>query len=65
MAESCNFIKKEALAQVFSCESCEIFKNAFFTEYLWTIAFTKTTYLQAASLALFRRSNFWKIFCLD
>ena len=25
----CNFIK-EALAQVFSCEFCEIFKNTFF-----------------------------------
>ena len=27
---SCNFIKKEALAQVFSCEFCETFKNKFF-----------------------------------
>ena len=26
---ACNFIKKEALAQVFSCEFCEIFKNTF------------------------------------
>ena len=26
----CNFIKKETLAQVFSCEFCEIFKNNFF-----------------------------------
>ena len=25
-----NFIKKEALAQVFSCVFCEIFKNTFF-----------------------------------
>ena len=25
--EACNFIKKETLAQVFSCEFCEIFKN--------------------------------------
>ena len=33
-----NFIKKEALAQVFSCEFCEIFNNIFFTEYLWTTA---------------------------
>ena len=24
-----NFIKKETLAQVFSCEFCEIFKNIF------------------------------------
>ena len=31
-----SLIKKEALAQVFSCEFCEIFKNTFFTEHLWT-----------------------------
>ena len=34
-AEACNSIKKETLAQVFPCKFCEIFKNAFFTEYLW------------------------------
>ena len=28
-------LKKKALAQVFSCEFCEISKNTFFTEYLW------------------------------
>ena len=28
-AEACNFIKKETLAQVFSCEFSEISKNAF------------------------------------
>ena len=28
--ETCNFIKKETLAQVFSCEFCEISKNSFF-----------------------------------
>ena len=33
-----NFIKKETLAHVFSCEFCEIFKNTFFTEYLRTTA---------------------------
>ena len=27
--EACNFIKKETLAQVFSCEFCEIAKNTF------------------------------------
>ena len=36
--EACNFIKKETLAQVFSCEFCEISKNTFFTEHLWTTA---------------------------
>ena len=30
----CNFIKKETLAQVFSCEFCEISKDTFFTEHL-------------------------------
>ena len=29
-----NFIKKETLAQVLSCEFCEIFKNIFFREHL-------------------------------
>ena len=27
--EACNFIKKETLTQVFSCEFCEISKNTF------------------------------------
>ena len=29
---------KKRLAQVFSCEFYEIFKNTFFTEHLWTTA---------------------------
>ena len=33
-SQVCNFIKKETTAQVFSCEFCEISKNAFFTEHL-------------------------------
>ena len=33
-----NFIKKETLAQVFSCEFCEISKNTFPTEHLWATA---------------------------
>ena len=28
--ETCNFMKKETLAQVFSCEFCEIYKNTFY-----------------------------------
>ena len=31
----CNFIKKDTLARVSSCEFCEIFKNTFLIEYLW------------------------------
>ena len=34
----CNFVKKETVAQVFSCEFCEISKNTFFTEHLWATA---------------------------
>ena len=34
----CNFIKKETLVQVFSCEFCEIFQNTFFIEHIRTIA---------------------------
>ena len=30
--------KKETLAQVFSCELCEISKNTFLTEHFWTTA---------------------------
>ena len=29
LQEACNFIKKETLARVFSCEFCQIFKNIF------------------------------------
>ena len=36
--QSCNFIKKETLAQLFSCEFCEVFKNTVFQEHLWTTA---------------------------
>ena len=39
MPEACNFSKKETLAQVFSCEFDEIFKNTFFTEHLWPTDF--------------------------
>ena len=31
--QDCNFIKKESLSQVFSCEFWEISKNTFFTEH--------------------------------
>ena len=35
-------LKKEAHAQVFSCEFCEISKNPFFAEHLWTTASVDT-----------------------
>ena len=31
-----NFILKETPTQVFSCEFCELFKNTYFVEDLWT-----------------------------
>ena len=37
-ARPATLLKKETLAQVFSCEFCEIFKNTFFTEHLRTTA---------------------------
>ena len=37
-AEACTCIKKENLAQVFSCESCEISKSTLFTEHLLATA---------------------------
>ena len=33
-----NFIKKETLVRVFSCEFCEISKNNFLQDHLWTTA---------------------------
>ena len=35
---SINFIKKETLVKVFSCEFCKIFKNIFFKEHFWSTA---------------------------
>ena len=43
-SQACNFIKKETLAQVFSCEFCEISKKAFFTERLWVITSVPTIF---------------------
>ena len=46
-------IKKETLAQVFSCEFREIAKNTFFTEHLWATASKQVTYHYSA----YRRQN--------
>ena len=37
LALACNFIEKETLAQMFSCEFCETV-STFFTEHLWATA---------------------------
>ena len=34
LASACNFITKETMTQVFSCEFCGIFKNIYFIEHL-------------------------------
>ena len=39
MCGACNFIKKETLTQVFSCEFCEISKHTFFTEHRWLLLY--------------------------
>ena len=36
--KACNFIKKETLTQVFSCEFCEISRSTFFIKHLRTTA---------------------------
>ena len=46
----CNFIKKETLAQVFSCEFCEISKNTFFKEHPWATASDKTFLRQSKEM---------------
>ena len=46
---ACNFIKKETLAQVFSCEFCAISKNTFFTEQLRTAVSTKNLKFEKAA----------------
>ena len=35
-------LKKETLAQVFSCEFCEFSKNTFFTKHLWWLLLSRT-----------------------
>ena len=43
-SSACNFTKKETLAQVFSCEFCESFKNTFLAEHIWVTAFVMLTF---------------------
>ena len=57
--KSCRFqsLKTETLAQVFSCEFCEVSKNTFFTEHPWSTASVimrrQNTSLQSAFLIKF------------
>ena len=53
ISKGCNFIKKETLAQVFSCEFCETSKNTFITEHIWT---TASDYFSSIILELYYSS---------
>ena len=55
---ACNFLKKEALAQVFSCEFREISKNTFFIEHLWATASNEVSGSRA--YCLLRWPENWK-----
>ena len=59
-AKPCNFVKKESLAQVFSCECCEFFKNIFFCRAPPVTASVRRcyyTYFHSAILKFFVRTN--------
>ena len=43
--KACNSIEKETLAQVFSCEFCEIYKNTFYIELLWWLLLFSVWYI--------------------
>ena len=60
--QACNFIKKEALAQVFSCEFCGIFKNTFVKEQLRTTASYSSNLSKLASNFL---EFFFEVLYLD
>ena len=57
-ASVCNFISKEALVWVLSCEFCKIFKNSFFTEHLRATAsvFGFSTWAYCTSLYMWIES---------
>ena len=48
-ASACNFIKKETLAQVLSCEFCKISSNTFFTELVRATASAHTPFEESNS----------------
>ena len=68
--EACSFFKKETLAQVFSCDFCEIFKNTFFTEHLLMTAsgiwrnFSKKHSIVSLPLGKNRGINRKKFWCI-
>ena len=60
---ACNFIKKEALGQMFSCKYCEISKFTFLTEHLRASAFVLNVLTKATfSLAISQTASIVNIF---
>ena len=57
-ARVCSFIKKETLAQMFSCDFSEISKNTFFTEHLWTT----TSYAYLIKGLMYHYARSWNQF---
>ena len=52
--------KKETLVQVFSCEFCELSKNTFFTEQIWTTA-SAFIFSEAVTVGVLLEKVFLKI----
>ena len=71
--EACNFIKRESLAHVFSCEFCVISKNSFLQNtsrrlllgFAWSVYFRLTHFMQLVNcVKSFQIRRFcWSIFC--
>ena len=60
--KACRFIKKEILAQVFSCEFKKNFQNTFFTEHLLTTAFQDWQQFHR-QIHITNSISEWLIFC--
>ena len=65
LQQACNFIKKKTLAQVFSCEFCEISKNTFFTEHLWTTASVFSRRSQPAACNTIKKETIIQVFSCE
>ena len=62
MPETCNFIKKETLAQVFFCELYEISKNTFFAKHVCaTVSQTRLSFDQFHNQFKWRSQNLKKV----
>ena len=57
-------LKKEALAEVFSCEFCETSKNIFFIKHFWTTASVYWINFQNIYTFTYQKALLRKLFCL-